>query len=118
MKRVSTKEFIWYLVCGAVASFGLILLIFGIIGNHMPDVGRAENFVKQFQDSTNIDLRFVGLIIISVAVIVAVCALVFNARRAERDVEKKIRREQRLQAQASQTLEVKSAVEVVEEKQE
>jgi len=42
--------------------------------------------------------------------------LLFNAKKADREVEKKVRREQRLAAQASKTIEVKKAVEIVEEK--
>lgn len=117
MRKVSTKEFIWYLCCAAVAMLGIISIIFGIIGDHL-DASFSNNVIKTFEEAKNINLRFVGLIILAVAVIVAICVLLFNAKKSERDIEKKIRREQRIAAQSTQTFEVKKAVEVVEEQKQ
>ena len=117
MKKVSTKEFVWYLCCAAVAMLGIISVVFGIIGDHM-DASYSKNVIKTFEEAKNINLRFVGLILIAVAVVVSIIVLLFNAKKAERDVEKKIRREQRIAAQSNQTFEVKQAVEVVEEQKQ
>ena len=114
MKKVTTKEFIWYLACGFLVVLGLIAVIFGIIGYHI--TGPAEqNFIQKFEDAINFQLRYLGLIFIGAGVGLSICVLVFNAKKADREVEKKIRREQRIAAQQSKTIEVKNAVEIIEE---
>ena len=112
MKKVTTKEFIWYLVCGFIAFLGLVAIIFGIIGYHMPG---ELNFIEQFEEKINFQLRYIGLILLGVAVVMSIIVLLFNAKKADREVEKKVRREQRIAAQSSNTIEVKQAVQVVEE---
>ena len=114
MKKVTNKEFIWYLGCGLLVVLGLIAVIFGIIGYHIS--GPAEqNFIQKFEDSIHFELRFLGLIFIGAGVALSIAVLVFNAKKADREVEKKIRREQRIAAQQSKTIEVKNAVEIIEE---
>jgi len=115
MKKISTKEFLWYLGCGLIAFLGLVSIIFGIIGYHMSGP-TGTNFVTQFEEKLHFELRYLGLILLGSAVVLVVCVLLYNAKRADREVEKKVRREQRLAAQASKTIEVKKAVEIVEEK--
>lgn len=114
MKKISNKEFAWYLGCGIVALFGLILIVFGIIGYHM-NAPIGENFIRQFEKKLPLDLRTFGIIFVAVGVLVGIIVLLWNAKRADRDIEKRIRREQRIAAQSSQSIEVKKAVEVVEE---
>ena len=114
MKKVTTKEFIWYLGAGLLVFLGLVAVTFGIIGYHM-SVPKGLNFIEAFEEKIHFELRFLGLIFIAAGVVLAICVLVFNAKKADREVEKKIRREQRIAAQASKTIEVKNAVEIVEE---
>ena len=75
------------------------------------------NFVTEFEEKSlkGFELRYVGLICIAAALVVFVCALLVNAKKADREVEKKLRRELRAQAQNDSTIEVKKAVEVIEE---
>ena len=113
MKKISTKEFIWYAACGIVIVFGIICMVFGIIGYHMP---ASNNFIKDFEAKIPLDLRIWGIIFMAAGVVVAVIALVVNAKKADREIEKKVRREQRLAAQSNMNVEVKSAVQIVEEK--
>ena len=114
MKKVTTKEFIWYLGCGFLVFVGLIAVIFGIIGYHI--TGPAEqNFIAKLEEAIKFDLRYLGLIFIGAGVALSICVLVFNAKKADREIEKKIRREQRIAAQSSKTIEVKNAVEIIEE---
>ena len=115
MKKVTVKEFIWYAGCALVAVLGIICIVFGWIGRAMPKTAANGNFVEQFESKIHIELIWVGLIAIAVAVVVAVIALLVNAKKADRDVEKKLRREQRIAAAANNTIEVKKAVEIVEE---
>ena len=113
MKKVTTKEFIWYLGCGLLIFLGLICVVFGIIGYHMSSASGA-NFIEAFEAKIKIELRFLGLILIAAGVVLSIGVLLFNAKKADREVEKKIRREQRIAAQNSKTIEVKNAVEVLE----
>ena len=111
MKKVTTKEFIWYLACGLIAFLGLVAIVFGIVGYHLPS---QLNFIEAFEEKIKFELRYLGLILIAVAVVFSIGVLLFNAKKADREVEKKIRREQRIAAQNSKTIEVKNAVEVLE----
>ena len=113
MNKVSTKEFIWYAACGLVIVLGLICMIFGIIGYHMPT---SNNFIRDFEAKIPLGLRYWGIIFMAIGVVVGVVALVINAKKADREVEKKIRREQRLAAQNNMNIEVKDAVQIIEEK--
>ena len=115
MKKVTTKEFLWYLGAGLLAFLGLVAIIFGIIGYHMAGP-TGTNFITAFEEKIKFELRYIGLIFIAGGLVISVIALLYNAKKADREVEKKIRREQRLAAQANQTIEVKKAVEIIEEK--
>ena len=115
MKKVTTKEFLWYLGCGLLGFIGLVAIIFGIIGYHMAGP-TGTNFITEFEDKINFQLRYIGLIFMGAGVVLALCVLLFNAKKADREVEKKVRREQRLAAQSSKSIEVKKAVEIIEEK--
>lgn len=121
MKKVTTKEFIWYAACGLLVAFALICIIFGIVGYHMAGPS-DQNFIVQFEAKVfkkgKLDLRSFGLIVLAVSVLITVIVLCVNAKKADRDIEKKLRREQRLAASVSSTIEAKNAVEVVEEKPE
>ena len=114
MKKVTTKEFIWYAVCGLIVFLGLVCVIFGIIGYHMSS-SSGLNFIEAFEEKIHFELRFLGLILIGGGVALSIVVLLFNAKKADREVEKKVRREQRIAAQSSKTIEVKNAVEVIEE---
>lgn len=115
MKKVSTKEFIWYAAAGLVVVFGIICMIFGIIGDTMGGSVKNNPFAT-FEKTLPLSLRTFGIIFMAAGVLVAVVALLVNAKRADREFEKKIRREQRLAAQSNASIEVKKAVEIVEEK--
>ena len=115
MKKVTDKEFVWYLGCGLIIFLGLVSIVFGIIGYHM-STATGMNFVQNFEEKIKFDLRYLGLILVGGGVAILICVLLFNAKKADREVEKKIRREQRLAAQNNKTIEVKQAVEVIEEK--
>lgn len=117
MKKISTKEFIWYAAAGLIIVAGLILMIFGIVGYNVEGT-IDSNFILKAEESMKIGFRFLGLIIMAAGILFGALVLLINAKRADRDVEKQIRRQQRISAQANATLEVKKAVEVVEEKQE
>lgn len=75
----------------------------------------SQNFITDFESKIPLQsLRLWGIIFMAIGVVVGLICLLVNAKKADRDIEKKIRREQRLAAQANQSIEVKNAVEVVE----
>ena len=77
----------------------------------------SNNFIKDFEAKLKVlDLRTWGIIFMALGVVVAIVVLIVNAKKADREVEKKVRREQRLAAQSNMNIEVKSAVQIVEEK--
>ena len=95
MKKVTTKEFIWYLACGLIIFLGLICVVFGIIGYHMSSASGA-NFIETFETKIKFELRYLGLILIAGGVVLSVVVLLFNAKKADREVEKQQRRAARL----------------------
>lgn len=119
-EKVSKKELAWYIIGGILAFFGLTLIVFGIIGNHM-NTTTDNNFVKQAENAVmsalniKLDFRMWGIIFLLVGMIVVVIALNFNAKKTDREVEKTIRRQQRLNAGMNVNTEVKSAVEIIED---
>ena len=74
----------------------------------------GQNFIETFEGKIKIELRYLGLILIAAGVALSIGVLLFNAKKADREIEKKVRREQRIAAQNSKTIEVKNAVEVLE----
>ena len=118
--KVSGKEFVWYLVGATIAVFGIILMVFGIVGHHIPLSG-SDNFIKAAESSLieaikiPFDFRIWGILIFVLGVAIDVIALVVNAKKADREVEKVLRRQQRQAALKDNTIEVKSAVEIIEE---
>lgn len=119
--KVSGKEFAWYVFGGLFAVAGITLMIFGIIGHHM-NVPLDNNFIKKAEEAlisaikAPFDFRIWGIILLLLGVIIISITLAYNAKKTDREVEKTIRRQQRINAGVEQKLEVKSAVEIIEEK--
>ena len=121
MKSKGTgKEFAWYLGGATIAAFGLILMVFGIVGHHM-NVAADNNFIKVAEKKliegikVPFDFRVWGILIFVLGIAIVVIALVVNSKKADREVEKQLRRQQRQAALKDNTIEVKSAVEIIEE---
>lgn len=121
MKKVklSWKELAWYIAGGMFAVFGVALMIFGIIGHHIPN--RNANFVKDAEEAliTKIkipfDFRIWGIVFLAFGMLIVILALNYNAKKVDRDIEKQIRRQQRTNAGINRDIEVKEAVKVIEE---
>lgn len=118
--NLKAKEYVWYLIGSTIAIFGIVLMVFGIVGHHLPG-SSDNNFIKVaeqgFMDAIHvqIDFRMWGLILFAFGLLVDVIALLASAKKADRDYEKKIRRQQRQEALKNSTIEVKNAVEIIEE---
>ena len=118
--KVSGKEFAWYLSGATIAVFGVILMVFGIVGHHL-NVASESNFIKNAEKALiegikiPFDFRVWGILIFILGIAIVVIALAVNGKKADREVEKKLRRQQRQAALKDNTIEVKSAVEIIEE---
>ena len=117
--KVTTKEFVWYVIAGILAFFGITLIIFDIIGDNI-NVNSADNWIISAQEAViewskiNMDWRAWGLIFFLVGALIAVITLSVFAKGADRLVEKEQRRQARLAAskenppEASKTIEVET----------
>lgn len=118
--KVSGKEFAWYVTGGIFAMFGLVLAIFGIIGHHL-NVPLEQNFIKNAEKALieaikiPFDFRIWGIMFLLLGMAIIIITLNYNAKKTDREVEKTIRRQQRLSAGMNPDIEVRSAVEVIEE---
>ena len=118
--KVSGKEFTWYLTGATIAVLGLVLMIFGIIGHHLPAIA-DNNFIKVAEKGlieaikVPFDFRVWGILVFVLGILVVIVALAVNAKKTDREVEKQLRRQQRQAALKDNTIEVKSAVEIIEE---
>lgn len=118
--RISGKEFAWYLVGATIAVFGIVLMVFGIVGHHLP-INASNNFIKNAEEGLinaihiPFDFRIWGVLIFVLGAVVDIIALAINAKKTDREVEKQLRRQQRQAALKDNTIEIKSAVEIIEE---
>ncbi len=118
--KMTGKEFAWYIVGGLFGMFGLTLMVFGIIGHHL-NVPQADNFIKNAESAVieaikiPFDFRIWGILFLLLGMLIVILTLNYNAKKTDREVEKTIRRQQRLNAGMNTSIEVKSAVEVIEE---
>ena len=118
--KVSGKEFAWYVVGGLITVFGIVLMVFSIIGHHM-NVALENNFIKNAESvlinaiHVPFDFRIWGVMFVIVGMFIVIVALNYNAKKTDREIEKTIRRQQRFNAGVNTSIEVKSAVEIVPE---
>jgi hypothetical protein len=94
------KELVWYAIAATLATLGLVFLVFGIIGSHLP-VKASDNWVKNSENAwlvpwSKMGYRWWGLIILGVGLAIGIIALCFFARSGDRDSERAQRRAQRL----------------------
>lgn len=118
--KVSTKEIVGYAISGVIALFGIVLIILGIVERHM-DVTPSKNYLLTADQSVQlalgikINFRNWGLIFLGLGVVIAMIILCVAAKTADREVERKLRRQQRAGNAIDISSEVKKAVEIVEE---
>lgn len=112
-KKIQFKELIWYFLAGILGFAGLFMMVFGIVGHHLGG-SLEQNFIKQAEKNIVLDFRIWGIILLASSLVIALIALVYFARSADRDIEKAIRRQQRLNAQLTEGMEIKPAVQTIE----
>ena len=115
-KIIKKKEIFWYAVAGVIGLTGLVFVIFGIVGDHLP-VLSSENWIRNSENGwlipwIHIGYRYTGIILCLIAAFVAVLSLTLFAREGDRDAERNLRRAQRL---AIEQEEVAPEAEVVSE---
>ena len=47
-----------------------------------------NNFIKAAEEAINFEFRYLGLILLAAGVLLGVCALLYNAKRADKKFEK------------------------------
>lgn len=95
LKKLSLKELILYGVSALIALIGLIFLILGIVADNL---GVTSSLYKV---QSGFPWRYLGLILIAVAVIFAIIVLSVFAKKVDRISDREARRKQRLSAMMS-----------------
>ena len=95
--KVSKGEKVFIVLDGILALGGLVMIVLGFIADFYP--GKPEdNWTGQaaFQNARHLSYRWFGVILISVAALIAAIALNGFARKNDTDNERALRRAQRL----------------------
>lgn len=113
-REIKVKELVWYIIAGVLAVLALTSLVFGIVGHYLPG-NLDDNFIKQAEKAIVLDFRTWGVIVLAAAAIIATIDLLVFAKSSDREVEKTLRRQQRLaNSSALNEMEIKPAVQTVE----
>lgn len=95
LKKLSFKELVLYATSAVIALVGLVFLILGIVADNL---GIDSPLYKA---QAGFPWRYLGLIIICVAVIFAITVLCVFAKKTDRVADREARRKQRLNAMMS-----------------
>lgn len=126
-RKISIGERIWIVIESLFAVSGIVLLVLGIVSDYLP-AKYSENYIAVQERAwmnfshTSLSFRWLGIIAILIASILAVITLNHYAKKTDADEEREIRRAQRLQVlngsndKASTATEVKSEPAVSDKK--
>lgn len=95
LKKLTLKEIVLYSASIIIGLVGIVFTILGIVGAHIPVTSSLAKIQIGFS------WRWIGLIILAVAVILALITLLVVAKKTDRITEREIRRKQRLSAMMS-----------------
>lgn len=95
LKKLSVKELAFYIAAGVIALVGLVFTLLGVIADNL---GVNHPLYKA---QGNFPWRYLGLILIGVAVIFAIIVLSVFAKKVDRVTDRELRRKQRLSAMMS-----------------
>ena len=110
-------EWVWYILCGLVALWGLTYIVLGSIAENLPIKANDEGLVKinlDFAKTFKLDFLGWGLIILAIAAVAIVLVLLLFSNKVDRDYEKNVRRAQRM-AQLDAEVEREEKAELGEE---
>ena len=99
--KVSPFEIVWYLLTGAVALWGLVYIVLGLIAQFYPAPSADNPLAKAngvIESKFGLGFLYWGLIILAIGVVAAVFVLCITAKTSDREVEKTQRRAARLAA--------------------
>ena len=110
-------EMVWYPLCGAVALWGIVYLILGIIAKALPGEDKDLQLAdKAIEKAFGLGFMWWGLILIVIGTVLAVISLCANGKGSDREQERNARRQARLNANREQEEAVVEAkVEPIEE---
>ena len=99
-KKISTKERVWYIIAALIGVIAITFIVFGIIGDHYPDV-YSENWVASSENGwlknwSGLGYRWWGVILLALSAALAALVLTLFAKEGDRDSERALRRAQRL----------------------
>ena len=100
-RKISKAEKTFYVIALAFIVIGLVLAIFGIIGDHL-NVPAADNWIITVEDALMtalkipFDLRVWGTIFLFVGVLIGLIDLLKYAKKEDLEADKALRRAQRL----------------------
>ena len=102
--KLKRKEIAWYVISGILAFVGLVFVVFGIVGDHLP-VKASDNWViisekAWLSNWSHIGYRVWGIILVAAGALIAAIALTLFAKEGDRDTERAQRRAQRLAIEA------------------
>ena len=104
-KKIKLAEYIVYGTFGALALWGLVYIVLGLLANNLP-IPVSQNSLKTGDDviKSNFGLGFFGwgLILFGVFGVACALALVYFAKDVDKDFERKQRREARLKRNVEQ----------------
>ena len=108
--QLGRKELTWYVISGIIALAGLTVVVFGIVGDHLPVIS-SENWILVSENAwlknwSGMGYRYWGLILLGIAAVIASIALTHFARSGDRDSERAARRAQRLALDEEEVKEV------------
>lgn len=98
--RISWKEWIFLGIAIFLGASGLALLVTGLVGDNM-GVALDLNPIKQAEqamDSAGFHMNFrnLGLVVLAAGALVAIITLLVNAKKSDREHDRRMRRLERL----------------------
>jgi hypothetical protein len=122
VKKLSKGEIAWISIEGVVAALGLFFLVIGILVDYVPPkrnaLGEYSNWMLNWQNGfqtwskTTLSLRWLGIIILLIAVFVTLITLNHYAKKSDVNDERALRRAQRLQVLSQSAPEEPKVVDV------
>lgn len=118
--KLPVKEIVWYSIAGFFGLVGLVFVIFGVLGSHLPLKDNGDlNWVLESENAwlvnwSKMGYRWWGLILLGVGGLIAIVSLTLFARVGDRDEERAARRAQRL-ALENEPVEVTASEEPAQE---
>ena len=97
--NVSIFEIIWYSLTGAVAIWGIVYIVLGLVAQYYPSTSDNNPLYKvstEFKGTFGLSFFYWGLIIFGIGILSAVVVLCLTAKKTDREAEKAQRRAARL----------------------